>query len=178
MVSLRRSDGEEEEEEVKRAQERNKFSGRKKKKISFYGNPATSTLSPLPTKPDPVVCYVHGGSSSVFCGQFLYFLWHSLQIFLLFHSLPSFASFLLFSGRHLSCLRHASRTFRSPPIPCGANHIPVFNSTPMAIPYCTLSALFPRPVSPYSSVSLQTTDPIYYQDLWHMVAMCATPIVI
>lgn len=93
MVSLRRSDGEEEEEEVKRAQERNKFSGRKKK-ISFYGNPATSTPSPLPTKPDPVVCYVHGGSSSVFCGQFLYFLRHSSPDF---SPVPFTAFFRLFS---------------------------------------------------------------------------------
>lgn len=113
----------------------------------------------------------------MFCGQFLYFLWHRSPDFSPVPFTAFFASFLLFSGRHLSCLRHASRTFRSPPIPCGANHIPVFNSTPMAIPYCTLSALFPRPVAPYSSVSLQTTDLIYYQDLWHMVAMCATPIV-
>jgi len=52
MIWSRRSDGEEEEEEVKRALERNKFSGRKKRKsvstaIQQLPHPLRYPLNPI-----------------------------------------------------------------------------------------------------------------------------------
>lgn len=150
MIWSRRSDGEEEEEEVKRALERNKFSGRKKRK---------SVSTAIQQLPHPLRYPLNPIRQFAVCMEDLPVCSLVNSLFPLadmspdFSSVPFSAFFCLFSLvlwppplLPKACIQNVPLSTQTPR---GANHITVFSSTSTAIPYCTFSALFLRPASAY-----------------------------